>query len=104
MVRRWLPFAHETPAALLSRGVLCVRASPQVGAALQQRCHGLRKLGAVLRLLEVRLADIVEAWEAGALGAAGLGLGEVGRLVCALFEDTDYRAQCLQRMEAAEGL
>lgn len=74
----------------------------QVAAALHQRCSTLRKLGAVLGLLEARLADIVGAWEAGALRSAGLGLSEVENLVVALFEDTDYRAQCLQQMEAAE--
>lgn len=75
----------------------------QVSSALLHRCSLLRKLAAVLGLLEARLADIVSAWEHGALKAAGLSLPEVGRLVVALFEDTDYRAQCLQRMEAAEG-
>jgi hypothetical protein len=72
-----------------------------VGESLQQRCQGLRKLDAVLCLLSQRLADIVAAWESGALSAAGLSLREVEGLVAALFEDTDYRAECLQRMEAA---
>lgn len=76
----------------------------QVGAALHHRCHSLRKLDAVLGLLEARLADIVSAWEVGALKAAGLSLPDVERLVVALFEDTDYRAQCLQRMEVAEDM
>eukprot|EP00775_Hariotina_reticulata_P007918 gene7918-8114_t len=75
-----------------------------VSVALQHRCHNLRKLDAVLGLLEARLADIVSAWEIGALQAAGLSLPDVGQLVVALFEDTDYRAQCLQRMEAAEDM
>ena len=39
-----------------------------------------------------------EAWERGELAAQGLSGGEVRRLVRALFEDTDYRAQMLQRM------
>lgn len=73
----------------------------QVQDTLQQRCHALQKLGAVLELLTKRLAAIVEDWESGALSKAGLSLREVAGLVQALFEDTDYRAVCLQRMEAA---
>lgn len=52
-------------------------------------------------MLHLRLADIVAAWERGALGADGFTLQEVVGLVKALFEDTDYRAECLQRIEAA---
>jgi hypothetical protein len=74
----------------------------QVAGALHHRCSSLRKLDAVLGLLTARLAQIVEAWERGQLQPAGLSLGEVRRLVVALFEDTDYRAQCLQRMECCE--
>jgi hypothetical protein len=55
----------------------------------------------VLQLLQCRLADIVGAWEQGALTADGFTLPEVEGLVMALFEDTDYRAECLQRIEAA---
>lgn len=74
----------------------------QVATALQQQVSSLRKLNSVLGLLEARLADIVAGWETGDLQAAGLSLREVEHMVLALFEDTDYRAQCLQRMEAAE--
>ncbi|WIA09183.1 hypothetical protein OEZ85_008594 [Tetradesmus obliquus] len=73
-----------------------------VAGALRHRCGVLRKLDAVLGLLAARLAAIVDAWERGQLAAAGLSLVEVRRLVVALFEDTDYRAQCLQRMECCE--
>lgn len=55
----------------------------------------------MLQLLQCRLADIVGAWEQGALTADGFTLPEVEGLVKALFEDTDYRAECLQRIEAA---
>ncbi len=55
----------------------------------------------MLELLHLRLADIVGAWERGALTADGFTLQEVEGLVRALFEDTDYRAECLQRIEAA---
>ncbi|KAF6266527.1 hypothetical protein COO60DRAFT_1654215 [Scenedesmus sp. NREL 46B-D3] len=73
-----------------------------VAGALRHRCGALRKADAVLGLLSARLAHIVEAWERRQLQGAGLSLGEVRRLVMALFEDTDYRAQCLQRMECCE--
>lgn len=76
--------------------------SAQVDAALYQRCSALRRLAAVIGLLEAKLADIVIRWESGQLMATGLTLHEVRHLVLALFEDTDYRAQCLQRMEAAQ--
>ncbi|KIY91986.1 hypothetical protein MNEG_15978, partial [Monoraphidium neglectum] len=69
--------------------------------ALQQRAWGLRRLGAILSCLDARLADIVARWEGGELRRAGLGLQELRGLVCAVFEDTDHRAQCLQRIEAA---
>jgi hypothetical protein len=74
----------------------------QLQDALQQRAWGLRRLNAVLALLEARLTDIVKRWESGELRRAGLGLGEVRRLVCAVFESTDLRAQCLQRIEVAD--
>jgi len=73
----------------------------QVQSTLQNRCHILIKAQCVLQLLQYRLADIVRAWEGGQLTQAGLSLPEVEGLVCALFEDTDYRAECLQRIEAA---
>jgi hypothetical protein len=73
----------------------------QVLESLQCRCRALQTARAVLTLLTQRLADIVEAWESGALAAAGLSLRDVASLVHALFEDTDYRAVCLQRMEVA---
>eukprot|EP00878_Enallax_costatus_P008594 GHUV01008985.1.p1 GENE.GHUV01008985.1~~GHUV01008985.1.p1 ORF type:complete len:754 (+),score=301.21 GHUV01008985.1:377-2638(+) len=73
-----------------------------VAAALYQRCNAFKRLAAVLELLEAKLAGIVSKWESGELMAAGLALREVEHMVLALFEDTDYRAQCLQRMEAAQ--
>ena len=92
-----VPFKHLTPwtTLLVLCGVL------QAHDALHCRCPNLRKAGRVLELLQLRLADIVGAWERGALGADGFTLQEVEGLVCALFEDTDYRAECLQRIEAA---
>lgn len=69
--------------------------------ALQYRCPALKKAQGVLDLLQCRLADIVGAWERGVLTADGFTLQEVEGLVLALFEDTDYRAECLQRIEAA---
>lgn len=111
LVRLYRPLAEGAVPELLADVDLSAQAldagvdlKELVSAALLARCRLLRKLGAVLGLLEARLADIVDAWEAGALKAAGLSLAEAGRLVAALFEDTDYRAQCLQRMAAAEGL
>ena len=72
----------------------------QVLKSLHNRCHALTKAECVLGLLQSRLADIVQGWEDGRLSAAGLVLPEVESLVVALFEDTDYRAECLQRIEA----
>lgn len=66
------------------------------------RTWGLRKLRVILSMLDARLSDIVGMWERGELTAGGLSRGEVERLVEALFEDTDYRAQCLQHIEACE--
>jgi hypothetical protein len=40
--------------------------------ALEARTWGLRKLRAVLGMLDARLADIVGAWEDGRLAAQGL--------------------------------
>lgn len=73
----------------------------QARDALQYRCPALKKAQGVLDLLQCRLADIVGAWERGVLTADGFTLQEVEGLVMALFEDTDYRAECLQRIEAA---
>lgn len=56
----------------------------------------------MLGLLEAKLTDIVRRWESGELRRAGLALAEVRRLVCAVFENTDHRAQCLQRIEVAD--
>ncbi len=75
---------------------------PQLEDALQQRAWGLRKLAVILTLLEAKLLEIVSRWESGELRRAGLSRGEVERLVCAVFENTDHRAQCLQRIEVAE--
>jgi hypothetical protein len=77
--------------------VLCSQAHD----ALQYRCPALKKAQGVLKLLQCRLADIVAAWEQGSLTTDGFTLQEVEGLVVALFEDTDYRAECLQRIEAA---
>lgn len=94
--------------AMTCSGDQCLTAVPccccwplQAGDALQARCPTLKKALGVLQLLQCRLADIVDAWEQGALAADGFTLPEVEGLVCALFEDTDYRAECLQRIEAA---
>jgi hypothetical protein len=73
-----------------------------LAAAVRARTWGLRKLGAVLGLMTARLADVVARWRDGSLLREGLSLGEVEKLVMALFEDTDYRAQCLQKMQAAD--
>jgi hypothetical protein len=53
-------------------------------------------------VLEAKLTDIVRRWESGELRRAGLSRREVQRLVAAVFENTDHRAQCLQRIEAAD--
>jgi hypothetical protein len=111
LLRLYRPVAEEAVVELLADADLDGQITPTdagfnlkdiVAAALPQRCSELRRLRAVLGLLDARLSDIVAAWEAGSLSAAGLALHEVGRLVMALFEDTDYRAQCLQRMEVAQ--
>ncbi len=81
--------------------VVCVHGLPQMAHAVEASTPGLRKLRAVLLVLEARLADIVRMWEMGQLAKAGLSRAEVERLVCALFEDTDFRAQCLQRIRVA---
>jgi hypothetical protein len=52
--------------------------------------------------MDAKLADVVKLWEVGTFSREGLSFGEVKQLVCALFEDTDYRAQCLQKMEVAD--
>ena len=44
----------------------------QMQRALEARTWGLRKLRAVLGMLDARLADIVGAWEDGRLAAQGL--------------------------------
>jgi hypothetical protein len=75
---------------------------PQLEDALQQRAWGLRKLGAILAILEAKLTDIVARWESGELQRAGLSRREVEALVEAVFENTDHRAQCLQRIDAAD--
>ncbi len=69
--------------------------------AISQRTWGLRKLRVLLRLLNARLAEILRDWESGQLSNEGLTLREARHMVCALFEDTDYRAEALQRMEVA---
>lgn len=73
----------------------------QAHDALQYRCPALKKAQGVLDLLQCRLAEIVDVWERGVLVNDGFTLQEVEGLVVALFEDTDYRAQCLQRIESA---
>lgn len=55
----------------------------------------------MLSLLDAKMSDIVARWESGELRRAGLSLGEVTHLVTAVFEETDRRAQCLQRIEVA---
>eukprot|EP00877_Chromochloris_zofingiensis_P011162 jgi/Chrzof1/629/Cz01g23020.t1 len=70
--------------------------------AMTQRTWGLHKLSVTLKLMDAKLADIVKSWESAELRRAGFSFKEVRKLVCALFEDTDYRAQMLQRMEVAD--
>ena len=46
-------------------------------------------------ILDARLADIREAWQAGRLQQAGITRQELERLILALFEDTDMRRSVL---------
>lgn len=46
-------------------------------------------------ILDARLADIREAWQAGRLQQAGITRAELERLILALFEDTDMRRSVL---------
>jgi hypothetical protein len=74
----------------------------QVAVAVESRTWGLRKLRVLLVLLEAKLADIVRLWEEGRLQRdGGLRTAEVVGIVKAVFDDTDYRAQCLDRILAA---
>lgn len=96
-----LPAGCQSHGAVFCRCCVCVHCALQAHDALQYRCPALKKAQGVLDLLQCRLADIVGAWERGVLTADGFTLQEVEGLVMALFEDTDYRAECLQRIEAA---
>lgn len=83
---------------LTDRRAICM----QLTEAMTQRTWGLHKLSVTLKLMDAKLADIVKSWESAELRRAGFSFKEVRKLVCALFEDTDYRAQMLQRMEVAD--
>lgn len=72
-------------------------------AAAKNRAVGYQRLAALLAMLDAKLADIVARWERRELQAAGLSRREVEGMVCALFEDTAYRSQCLARIVAAAG-
>ena len=55
----------------------------------------------VLWVMSARLAQIEERWSDGRLRRAGLDAGEVGHLVCALFEDTELRREVLAGLRRA---
>jgi len=61
------------------------------------KCLGLQ---VVLEILNARLMDIRDWWDAGALAARGFTAAEVGRLVSALFEATELRQRTLDHLAA----
>ncbi len=73
-----------------------------LAAALDAAAPSAARLAAVLSVLEARLAEIAARWADGSLAAAGLSARDVGRLVGALFEETEPRAELLSRLEADE--
>ena len=52
----------------------------------------------VTELLSARLADIPQRWESGRLSRAGLTAADVRGLVCAIFEASARRNECLSRI------
>lgn len=64
------------------------------------RSPAFAKLRSVVDLLKKNMADIEELWESGKLQGLGWKLEEVKKFICAVFEATDRRAECLLRLEA----
>ena len=117
------PFGHEAPATLVGHPITQDAAElkpEQLQAALQWRCVAYRRLmvcvlwpvartrskprqtktQAIIKLLDVPLAEIGSLWAAGALQEDGLAGEEVQRLVQALFEASDARQRVLAMVES----
>ena len=60
--------------------------------------RGWATLAEVTELLSARLADIPQRWESGRLSRAGLTAADVRGLVCAIFEASARRNECLSRI------
>eukprot|EP00195_Chlamydomonas_chlamydogama_P014331 CAMPEP_0202913874 /NCGR_PEP_ID=MMETSP1392-20130828/61677_1 /ASSEMBLY_ACC=CAM_ASM_000868 /TAXON_ID=225041 /ORGANISM="Chlamydomonas chlamydogama, Strain SAG 11-48b" /LENGTH=777 /DNA_ID=CAMNT_0049605309 /DNA_START=18 /DNA_END=2351 /DNA_ORIENTATION=- len=61
-------------------------------------CTPLRKLRTLLSLLEAGMKEIVGRWQQRALQADGLDQEDVEHMLCALFQDSQYRREALARV------
>ena len=68
--------------------------------ALVEPCGCRLSAQVVLEVLNARLMDIRDWWDAGSLAARGFTAAEVGRLVNALFEATELRQRTLDHLAA----
>lgn len=61
-------------------------------------CPSLLKLEKLIDVFDARLSAIVHWWEKGDLQKAGFDASEVQRLIWALFEHSDFREECIERI------
>lgn len=64
-----------------------------------EHCPSIIKLTRLLQIFDARLRMIVEWWEAGELQKLGFTVQEIRRLIWALFEHSDFREECIERIE-----
>ncbi|KAG1669008.1 hypothetical protein FOA52_000601 [Chlamydomonas sp. UWO 241] len=74
-----------------------------LSAAVAARCTPLRKLRSLIGLLDSGMVVLVDGWCDGALARDGWGRTEVERVLCALFQDSEYRHMALARVRTAKG-
>lgn len=56
------------------------------------------KMRELAQLMDASLKDITSRWEEGRLQACGFAAADVQRLICAIFETTPLRKECLERI------
>lgn len=113
------PLVDEIPSAILSipqEAVDKYRATPSVdledllvnpGSDIMwvmwnlfcEHCPSMIKLEKLLQIFDARLRMIVEWWEVGELQKLGFTVQELRRLIWALFEHSDFREECIERIE-----
>jgi hypothetical protein len=66
-----------------------------------QLCKQALRLRAIAELLRVRMAEVVEGWQRGTYQAAGLSAAEVKSMVNAVFQDNEFRRNCLGAIDGS---